>query len=207
MSAPKGKGEIRFKAQRSEFIGLLHPLESVAQFQSKLKALKSDFPTAHHICWAYRLHFNSEIIENSSDAGEPGGTAGLPILNQLRKKDAVNVSLFVIRYFGGIKLGRRGLIDAYGKAAAVVIHSVTFHKWEPMIALSIEAELNFYGDILQVISKFESKILENNSNANLKLRINIPAKKRKELSESLMSGAFGKVIIKRSERDPNQGGY
>ena len=124
-------------------------------------------------------------------------------MNQIRKKDAVNTALFVLRCFGGIKLGKRGLIDAYGRAVVDVIKSVAFINWMPMVTLEIEAELKYYGDIIQVISKFESKILNNYSDENLKLKINISAEKR---SESLIGGAFGNVKIKGNKREPNQGG-
>jgi hypothetical protein len=76
----------------------------------------------------------------------------------------------------------------------------------PMVTLEIEAELKYYGDIIQVISKFESKILNNYSDENLKLKINISAEKRNDLSESLIGGAFGNVKIKGNKREPNQGG-
>ena len=206
MIIPQCRGETRFKEQRSEFIGLLYPLDSNESFQSTLKSLKSEYPTAQHFCWAYRLHDGNKLTENSSDAGEPSGTAGIPILNQIRKKDAVNTALFVLRCFGGIKLGKRGLIDAYGRAVVDVIKSVAFINWIPMVTLEIEAELKYYGDIIQVISKFESKILNNYSDENLKLKINISAEKRNDLSESLIGGAFGNVKIKGNKREPNQGG-
>jgi uncharacterized YigZ family protein len=206
MIVPQGRSEAHFKEQRSEFIGLLFPLDSGDSFQSILKVLKSDYSKARHICWAYRIHDGNEITENSSDSGEPSGTAGIPILNQIRKKDAINIAVFVLRYFGGIKLGKRGLIDAHGKTAAETIQSAVFNNWNPMIELSIKADLKYYGDVLQVLAKFDGKILDNYSDSNLKLKINIPAEKRKILKESLIGGAFGDVLIKRSEREPNQGG-
>ncbi len=207
MIVPTGRGEARFKEQRSEFVGLLFPLDAVDEFQPCLKALKSEYPTARHICWAYRIYVNAEIVENSSDAGEPGGTAGLPILNQIRKKEAVNSAVFVIRYFGGIKLGKRGLIDAYGKAAADVIQSVAFKEWTPTAVMTIKANLKYYGEILQVISKFKGRILNDFSDHALKLEIELPESQEEGLRKNLTGGLFGQMIMERSEREPNQGGY
>lgn len=100
----------------SKFLGYLFPCESEGTFGEQLEALRTEYFDATHHCYGYRIGPNP-ITEYSSDDGEPGGTAGLPILNQLRSFEVVNVGLVVVRYYGGTKLGKAGLIEAYGQTA------------------------------------------------------------------------------------------
>jgi len=125
---PSHKTRFVLKVKRSEFIGILKPFESLVDFQFFLKELRKEFHNARHICWAYRLA-DEEIIENSSDAGEPSGSAGLPILNTLRSHDAVQTAIAVVRYFGGVKLGKKGLSDAYRNTADTLCKDVQWKEW------------------------------------------------------------------------------
>lgn len=84
-------------------------------------------PTATHHCHALRVN-PSEVTEHSQDDGEPGGSAGLPILNAMKSANIVNAIIVVVRYYGGTKLGKSGLIDAYGKSAGLVIEESTLKK-------------------------------------------------------------------------------
>lgn len=87
-----------------------------------LNQLRSEHPSASHHCHALRVD-PIKTEEFCSDDGEPGGTAGLPILNQLKSAALVNAVLVVVRYFGGVKLGKPGLIEAYGESAGLAIKS------------------------------------------------------------------------------------
>ena len=106
-----------FKVKRSLFIGTLAPCGSVKAAREVLARVEGSHKDANHNCWAYRLAPDSGTA-HSSDDGEPAGTAGKPILEAIRRSGLFNVIIVVTRYFGGIKLGVRGLIDAYGQTAA-----------------------------------------------------------------------------------------
>ena len=97
--------------KNSRFICLLIKINSV-DINDILDKIKSDYPKATHYCYAYLYN----DIQRFNDDGEPGGTAGMPILNVLLKEDLSNVLCVVIRYFGGIKLGAGGLVRAYTKS-------------------------------------------------------------------------------------------
>ena len=98
--------------KNSRFITLLYKIDKSSNILEILKEVKKQFPKATHYCYAYR----TETHEKSSDDGEPGGTAGLPMLNVLIKEKVINVLAITIRYFGGIKLGAGGLVRAYTKS-------------------------------------------------------------------------------------------
>jgi uncharacterized YigZ family protein len=104
----------------SKFIGFLFPCSSAGQFDEVLKDVVSAHPTATHHCYAWRIGLEP-IEEFAQDDGEPPGTAGQPILNQLKSAGLSNSGLIVVRYYGGTNLGKGGLIDAYGHTADLCI--------------------------------------------------------------------------------------
>jgi uncharacterized YigZ family protein len=89
--------------------------------------LKSEFWDASHHCYGYRLD-PEKTIEFSSDDGEPSGTGGLPILNELRSNELIDIGSVVIRYFGGTKLGKAGLIESYGEGARQAVSKAELLK-------------------------------------------------------------------------------
>ncbi|MBO6571316.1 YigZ family protein [bacterium] len=111
-----------FKERGSKFIGYLIPAKSEEEFDEQLQKLKTELWDASHHCYAYRIGA-SDTTEFSSDDGEPSGTAGLPILNQLRSNELVDVCAVVVRYFGGTKLGKSGLIESYGESIRLAIEA------------------------------------------------------------------------------------
>ena len=111
--------EVEIIEKKSKFYGYLLFCEKEEIIKDALKSLKAFHKKATHICYAYRLSF--PFAEKAVDDGEPSGTAGRPILNVLQKKDLKNVAIFIVRYFGGIKLGAGGLVRTYSKTAGELV--------------------------------------------------------------------------------------
>jgi len=107
--------------KKSKFITYVYYIENVEQAEEKLIELRKKYYDASHHCYAYRIIKENNILEKSSDDGEPSGTAGQPILNVLSKNEIVNVIVIVIRYFGGTLLGAGGLVRAYSNSAKEAI--------------------------------------------------------------------------------------
>jgi uncharacterized YigZ family protein len=101
------------KIERSRFIVNLKYITQVEQAKDFITHISKEHKNANHNCWAYVIGKQGDWA-HSSDNGEPSGTAGKPILNAINKYDLTNIVVVVTRYFGGVKLGIRGLIDAYG---------------------------------------------------------------------------------------------
>lgn len=120
-----------YRIKSSKFLGFLCPSVNKAETGKHLEAIQKKHPTATHHCYAYLMNPN-EPLEFSTDDGEPGGTAGLPILNTLKSNDLMNITLIVVRYYGGTKLGKSGLISAYQTTAQQTIHSATLKKLIPV---------------------------------------------------------------------------
>lgn len=115
------KNQIEIVEKKSRFIGYLFCCENVEEVGKALEQLKIEHKKATHICYAYSL--KCPFLEKAVDDGEPGGTAGRPILSVIQKRGLNNVCVFVVRYFGGIKLGAGGLVRAYTKTTSEVLKS------------------------------------------------------------------------------------
>lgn len=119
---PKKDSEVRLTIKRSHFIGHARLARSVEQAKEIVREISMKYLDATHNCWAYRVGADMPQ-EHCSDAGEPSGTAGKPILGEIERAGLTNVVVVVTRYFGGIKLGVRGLIEAYGQTARMAIEA------------------------------------------------------------------------------------
>lgn len=99
--------------KKSRFIGYSISANNLDEIKKFLDDLAKEHKKARHICYAYVL----DGLEKCSDDGEPRGTAGLPLLNSIKRRELTNICVAVVRYFGGVLLGKGGLMRAYGKAA------------------------------------------------------------------------------------------
>ena len=116
----RGHGELREKGSR--FLALVIPATSEDEIGSQLEQLRREYRGATHVCWAWRL--GAAVRERSSDAGEPAGTAGVPILQVLRGEELSDVLVAVVRWYGGTKLGKGGLARAYAAAARAALETI-----------------------------------------------------------------------------------
>ncbi|MBR2661254.1 MAG: YigZ family protein [Clostridia bacterium] len=105
---------------KSRFIGYCAPCESETEALAFLQGIRDEHKTATHHCYAYIVGENSGIMRYSDD-GEPGGTAGMPIMDVMRAKSVVNCCIVVVRYFGGVLLGTGGLVRAYTQSAQAAL--------------------------------------------------------------------------------------
>ncbi|MBT2661786.1 YigZ family protein [Bacillus sp. ISL-45] len=113
----KGYGEHEIEIQKSRFIAYINRAETEEEAQEFIQSIKKKHWNANHNCSAYLIG-ESDLIQKANDDGEPSGTAGVPILEVLKKKHLKDTVVVITRYFGGIKLGAGGLIRAYGKATS-----------------------------------------------------------------------------------------
>ncbi len=110
--------------KKSKFIASAAPVDSESEAKAFIQKIQKQHPKANHNCWAYRIFTQNGVIPNESDDGEPSGTAGQPILYVLEKQKIVNTVMVITRYFGGIKLGKGGLVRNYSKATSELIGAI-----------------------------------------------------------------------------------
>lgn len=161
-----------YKDKGSKFICILFPLTDEETFVKKLQEIKVEHNNARHWCYSYRLGHEGNIYRINDD-GEPSGTAGKPIHNQLLSNSLTNVAAIVVRYFGGIKLGTSGLIKAYKGATSEAISSAIIEEKE----LSNYYEITFNYDQMPAVMKWvrQNNLKTSNQNFDLHCSITIVA--------------------------------
>ena len=150
--------ECNYIVDKSEFIGILIKIKDVNLVKEEIDKIKDKYKDATHYCYAYII----DDFKKSSDDGEPGGTAGVPIMDTLNKQDLNYVLCVVVRYFGGIKLGAGGLIRAYRKAVTLALQESKFVKLENGYELTIEVSYDKQKEIEYILKdNYQKEYKEN----------------------------------------------
>lgn len=177
--------------EKSRFICTLKKVNSEAEAQEFIKAIKKEFWDATHNCSAYIV---DEMAQRSSDDGEPSGTAGLPMLEVLRKNKLTNTAAVVTRYFGGIKLGAGGLVRAYTNSVAEAVRATGIAQKVLISRFSFMYDLNDVGKILNILYQqqlFEIADVEYGLQAKVILKMK---DSDKETAEAWLTESLNKVV-------------
>ena len=145
-------GEGLYKEKGSKFIATAFTVTSEDDVKRALAEVKKKYYDARHHCYAYMIG-PDKCCFRSSDDGEPSGTASKPILNQILSKDVTNVCVIVVRYFGGIKLGVSGLINAYKTAARDALDNATIVEKTVDEVYSLEFPYALMNDVMRVMKE------------------------------------------------------
>jgi uncharacterized YigZ family protein len=166
--------ELREKA--SKFRAFVFPVDSVATAEKKLAALKKEYFDASHICYARLIGVGKEEKVRSSDAGEPKGTAGPPMLEAIRGAGLTNVLVAVVRYFGGTKLGTGGLSRAYRQAAAKALELAG--KRELLEEVELSVPLSLADRLLNLSKRFGAEVKEKDFSGEMTATFLVPKSRR-----------------------------
>lgn len=142
----KGYGETEIVIQKSRFIAYVNRAETEEEAQEFIQSIKKKHWNATHNCSAYVAGENDQF-QKANDDGEPSGTAGVPILEVIKKKQLKDTVVVITRYFGGIKLGAGGLIRAYSKAASEGIRAAGVVKRKLMRVMHTKLDYSWLGKV------------------------------------------------------------
>ena len=145
-----GPSEGVYREKGSKFIALAFPVETEAEVKEKLAEVQKQYFDARHHCYSYILGPNKDAYR-LNDNGEPSGTAGRPIHGQLLSKDLTNTLLVVVRYFGGIKLGVSGLINAYKTAAKDALDAATIIEKTVDESYKVSFDYSVMNSVMQLL--------------------------------------------------------
>ena len=174
-----------YTEKRSKFISFAIPVNTIGDVQSELKAYQKKYFDARHVCYAYVLGNEGET-SRSSDDREPSGTAGRPILGQLRSQNLTNVLLIVVRYFGGTELGAANLGRAYKTAAADALTKAQIKEIVIMDSLVFESPYPEIDRAMRIARDLGGKIVSQTyADQSVKLKVNIRSGKIAELRKKL----------------------
>ena len=168
---PTGFGEDEFVEKKSRFIGRLWLVETEEEALEKIQAMKKQHYDATHNCWAYII---KDGAVRFSDDGEPGGTAGMPMLQVLQREGLYNVVCVVTRYFGGILLGAGGLVRAYTKGAKIAVDAAGKSMKRVWTVLYVPCPYNFYERVKLEVEAFGGIIRNTEFTSEVELEILMP---------------------------------
>ena len=174
--------EIEIK--KSKFIAHIAEIKSEDEAETFIKQTRKKYYDATHNCSAYILN-SDRGIRHSSDDGEPSGSAGLPIYNQLLANDITNVLLIIVRYFGGTKLGVSGLVKAYKESAKATIEEAKIITKELESEIEIIFKFSQQNIIFSLLNKFNAQVLEFNSHEQCLIRASVKTAQKENISEIL----------------------
>ncbi|MBT3280108.1 MAG: YigZ family protein [Campylobacteraceae bacterium] len=176
--------------KRSKFITHICPYN---QFNSMMKRLQEEHPKGRHFVYAYRyLNEFDQIVENSSDDGEPKGTSGKPSLSVLRGSDIINSAVIIVRYFGGIRLGTGGLVRAYGDAVNLVLENSEFKEYKKLATKTLTINYDKLGQIEYLLTQEKIIIKEKEFTSDVILTLCASKEEFESLSLQLPLG----IILK-----------
>lgn len=181
--APAGEAEAEIREKGSRFLAVVRPVAGEAEARAMLEELERRFPDATHHCWARRL--GQPPAERAADAGEPAGTAGVPILQVLRGAELSDVQAVVIRWFGGTKLGKGGLARAYAGAAREAVAGVEAVRRAPTVLLALELPYDRLGAVKRLVHPPTIEIADERYGERVRLRLLVEKGRRAELEGAL----------------------
>lgn len=187
---PTGFGEAEFIEKKSRFIGRLWPVQTEEEALEKIQQMKKQHYDATHNCWAYIL---KDGPVRFSDDGEPGGTAGMPMLQVLQREGLYNVVCVVTRYFGGILLGAGGLVRAYTRGAKIAVDAAGKSMMRVWTALYVPCPYAYYERVKLEAAAFGGVLRDTQFGAEVELELLLPQQQAGPFLERLTDMTCGTV--------------
>ena len=191
-----GEGEIVEK--KSRFIATVLPVDQEEEALEFIEKMKKKYWNATHNCYAYVIGERHEI-QRYSDDGEPGGTAGRPMLDVLLGEDIHNVAVVVTRYFGGTLLGTGGLVRAYSSATKAGLASSVIITKIPGFKLRISTDYTGLGKIQYILGERKIPVLYTIYTDKVEIELVLPAAQKEQVTDALTEGTNGKVQFGEAE--------
>ncbi|MBV9495977.1 MAG: YigZ family protein [Acidobacteria bacterium] len=182
-----GFAEARIKIERSDFLGIAFPVTTEEQFFAELQKIQKQYFDATHHCWAFRLH--EEARQRSSDAGEPSGTAGRPILAAIGEFQ--DVGAVVVRWYGGVKLGTGGLSRAYRESAAAAMREATVVDRYVYRRFRVTVPFETMGTIYRMVEPPHILLVAEHFGETNELELDVRLSRADELAKTLTEKRFG----------------
>ncbi len=145
---------------KSRFIAFATHCKDERAVGAALRAFAAQHTSAHHLAYGFRIKTADGIIQRFSDAGEPSGTAGAPILKLIEGRDLMNVAVTVIRYYGGVNLGTGGLARAYGGTAKLALEASKFAPFVEMTVIKLVVEYNQFDELVRDLARVNGEVID-----------------------------------------------
>ncbi|MEO3865223.1 YigZ family protein [Rheinheimera fenheensis] len=186
--------------KNSEFLTFLHPVDNRDAAMTWVAHYRARYPDANHVCWAYIIgNTRQPQTQAFSDDGEPGGTAGKPMLHVLTERELGNCLAVVVRYFGGVKLGAGGLVRAYSNAVSQAASKAELRMVSPSVQLIVSVSFAFEARLRQLLQQYNASLDNVSYSDKVTLSISLPQDAEQALSEQLINSTAGAVLIHQAD--------
>lgn len=175
--------------KKSRFLGCVEPCADRAAALARVATLRAEHPSAAHVCWALLAGGHSA----ANDDGEPGGTAGRPMLDVLRHQGLDGVLATAVRYWGGVKLGAGGLVRAYTDCIAQALLTADKIERVAQVALACELPYELEGRLRRLAEQHGAQLLDVSHAARVRMRLSLPAPAREAFTSAVDDVAQGRV--------------
>ncbi len=173
-----------YKERGSTFIAYSFPILVTDDFKKRLNELKKEHPKATHHCFAYRIGNDGNTFR-VSDAGEPSGTAGKPILGQIDSRHLTNILVIVVRYFGGTLLGVPGLINAYKSATAMVLQLTPVTRKTVEVLYQLQFDYTRVNEVMMIAKQCQCTVIKQDLQLFCTIKLGIPLYRQAEVLHRL----------------------
>ena len=187
--------EVIFKEKSSKFLGYAFPVTSEEEIKAHLEEVKKAHFSARHWCYAWQLGYGTNQRYRANDDGEPNNTAGIPIYGQIQSFELTNILVIVVRYFGGIKLGVGGLVQAYKTTAQLTLQVAEIEEKLITEELRIRFDYPLMNKVMRVVKEQNLTITQQNLTENCELQLAIRQSDYQRMQE-LFENIYGVLIVK-----------
>lgn len=182
-------GEGYYTEKRSKFLAFAHHIESVDEAKELVIAYRKQYYDARHCCYAYMLGPEQKVFR-ANDDGEPSSTAGKPILGQIISHELTDVIVFVIRYFGGVKLGTSGLINAYRTAANKALSNASVVVKQVEETIDFDFTYPMMNDVMRVVKEMQPRVIDQKFDNTCSIKLSIRKSEAEQLRMRLSKLSF-----------------
>ena len=187
--------EVIFKEKSRKFLGYAFPVTSEEEIKAHLEEVKKAHFSARHWCYAWQLGYGTNQRYRANDDGEPNNTAGIPIYGQIQSFELTNILVIVVRYFGGIKLGVGGLVQAYKTTAQLTLQEAEIEEKLITEELRIRFEYPLMNKVMRVVKEQNLNITQQLLTENCELHLAIRQSDYQRMQE-LFENIYGVLIVK-----------
>ena len=190
----KAESQAEYIEKKSRFIGYVRSVKDEAEALDFIKSIRAKHYDATHNCYAYQIGENNQL-QRSSDAGEPAGTAGRPILEVIKKNNLHNTCVVVTRYFGGILLGAGGLVRAYSHAAQEGIKAAGIVENIPAVVINLTLDYNLWGKLENYLSNHQLKLKDVMYLEKVTAQILVPVEEAERFKKDIVEMGNNQILI------------
>jgi uncharacterized YigZ family protein len=194
---PSGRHRVEQTIQRSQFICTIHRAADPSSAQAFLREMNAEFPDATHNCWAYVAGPpGASAVAGMSDAGEPHGTAGRPMLTVLLHSGVGEIAAVVTRYYGGTKLGTGGLVKAYGGTVQLALAGLPVTEWVDYVNVVVSVGYPSVSAIQRAIAALGAEAIETVYGADARYRLRVPRENVSALATAVADATNGAGTVR-----------